>query len=104
MVLSACAAEPPKPAPAASAGPSIPAGRNLARQASAFESYMRRAGAIDPAFARPADVSNALMAGAGHEPRDLEAGMVAYGALAALKETKFVAAVREDTRGAGLSR
>lgn len=86
-------------APPASVAPAA-AERSLAVQAAAFESFMRHARGIDPAFAGSADVAEALQTGAAHEPREFEAGMVAYAALAALQEPRFVAAVRaEKDRG-----
>jgi hypothetical protein len=85
------------PAPSARVAPSSHAGDDsLAAQASAFESYMRRARAIDAGFSGPTDVAQALQTGAAHEPHELEAGMIAYAAMAALQEPRFVAAVRAD--------
>jgi hypothetical protein len=72
------------------------ADRGLAGQAAAFESFMRHARGIDPAFAGPGAVSQALQTGASHEPVQLESGMIAYAALAALQEPRFVAAVKAD--------
>ncbi|WP_293681587.1 hypothetical protein, partial [uncultured Phenylobacterium sp.] len=62
----------------------------------------RRASAIDGAFAGPGQINSGLLAGAGYEPRQLEGGMIAYAAMAAMQEPGFVAAVRAN--GAGLSR
>jgi hypothetical protein len=104
VALAGCATQ-PKPtrfaaAPAPSshiASPALPAAdRGLAVQASAFESFMRHARAIDASFSGPSDVAQALQTGAGHEPHELESGMIAYAALAALQEPRFVAAVRAD--------
>jgi len=69
-------------------------------QAAAFESFMRKAGAIDAGFSGPSAVSQALQAGAGYEPKQLEAGMVAFAAVAALQDPAFVAAVRRQARDA----
>jgi hypothetical protein len=80
------------------------ADRSLTAQAAAFESYMRHARAIDPAFAGSAEVAQALQTGAAHEPHEFEAGMVAYAALAALQEPRFVAAVKAEKDRAGLVR
>ena len=106
ITLAGCATQPGPPrhasAPASSARTAPPAGRGLAVQASAFESFMRHARAIDAGFSDPSDVAQALQTGAGHEPGELEAGMIAYAALAALQEPRFVAAVRagsEHERG-----
>ena len=82
----------------AASGPSEAAheDRGLVAQAGAFESYMRRARAIDAGFSGPGEVAQALQTGAAHEPVELESGMVAYAALAALQEPRFVAAVKAD--------
>ena len=97
--LAGCASTPPQrpiarqaaPAPAAA-----PAERNLAAQAGAFEGYMRHASGIDAAFSGPAEVAQALQTGAAYEPKGMEAGVIAYAAMAALQEPRFVAAVRAD--------
>jgi hypothetical protein len=100
VTLAGCATgpEPPRvaaPPPSARlAAP--PTERGLAVQASAFESFMRHARGIDADFSGPSDVAQALQTGAGHEPHELESGMIAYAALAALQEPRFVAAVRAD--------
>ena len=84
ITLAGCATQPGPPrhasAPASSARTAPPAGRGLAVQASAFESFMRHARAIDAGFSDPSDVAQALQTGAGHEPGELEAGMIAYAA------------------------
>ena len=66
----------------------------LAGPAGAFEAYTRRAAAIDPSFSGPGEIASGLIAGAGYEPRQLENGMIAYAAMAAMQEPAFVAAVR----------
>ena len=102
VILAGCATQ-PEPSRLAGRSPTPPAARReapepagLAAQASAFEAFMRHARRIDPGFSGPADVSQALKTGAAHEPHELEAGMIAYAALAALQEPRFVAAVRAD--------
>jgi hypothetical protein len=95
LVLAGCAETPKQPqarntdSPAARATPS-----NLTAEASVFESYMRKARGIDAQFSNPAEVSQALQTGASHEPRQFESGMIAYGAVAALQEPRFVEALR----------
>ncbi|MFZ5719323.1 MAG: hypothetical protein ACOY5Y_07650 [Pseudomonadota bacterium] len=79
-------------------GPYVGVDAALAGRAAAFEAYTRRAGAIDAAFQDPAEISRGLQTAAGYEPRQLEAGMVAYAALAALQEPAFVAGVRARGR------
>jgi len=105
LVLAGCATERPAahavairraPPPAAQFAAAPPSDRSLAVQASAFESFMRRARGIDAGFSGPADVAQALSTGAGHEPHELEAGMIAYAAMAALQEPRFVAGVRAE--------
>jgi hypothetical protein len=95
IVMAGCAEAPQKSqartyySPAVRATPS-----NLTAEASVFESYMRKARSIDAGFSGPSEVSQALQAGASHEPRQLEEGMIAYAAVAALQEPRFVDAVR----------
>ena len=107
IALSGCASMPEPPrlaAPPPGARLATPVDRDLAAQASAFESFMRRARGIDADFAGPAEVSQALQTGAAHEPKELEAGMIAYAAMAALQEPRFVAAVRADRDRGELAR
>ncbi|MFC3068990.1 hypothetical protein [Phenylobacterium soli] len=66
----------------------------LTAEASVFEGYMRRARGIDASFSGPAEVSEALQTGAAGEPRQLESGMIAYAAVAALQEPRFVDGLR----------
>jgi hypothetical protein len=104
VVLSGCATSsaPPPSAKAPSQGSSsayYDAG--LASQAAAFEAYTRRAAAIDPSFASPGEIGQALRVGAGYEPRQLDAGMIAYAAMAALQEPRFVETVRKGGRDLG---
>ncbi|RAK65543.1 hypothetical protein [Phenylobacterium kunshanense] len=73
----------------------------LATQAGAFEAYTRRAAAIDPAFSGPDEIGARLRTAAGYEPRQLEASMIAYAALAAMQEPQFVRGVRAASRDLG---
>ena len=104
LVLAACAST---PGSKGGGGPvSAQADRRLESQAAAFESFMRNARGIDATFANPAAVAEGLRIGSGYEPKQLEAGLVAYAALAALQEPKFVAGVRkaaQDKSGKGLA-
>ncbi|HZZ32716.1 MAG TPA: hypothetical protein VFE10_12085 [Phenylobacterium sp.] len=109
LILAGCATqpEPPRMAGRSPAQPPIarietPEPAGLVAQASVFEAFMRHARRIDPAFGGPSDVAQALQTGASHEPHELEAGMIAYAALAALQEPRFVAAAR--TGGSDLAR
>lgn len=67
-------------------------------RASAFETFTRKAQAIDPGFSGPSAVSQALQVGAAYEPKQFAAGLVAYSAMAALQEPRFVAGVQAAGR------
>jgi hypothetical protein len=69
-------------------------GRRITDAASAYESYVRRAGAIDPAFTGAASVQRAVKTSAAYHPHQLEEGIVAYAALIALRNPDFVEGVR----------
>ncbi|HEX5377873.1 MAG TPA: hypothetical protein VFW47_04835 [Phenylobacterium sp.] len=103
LTLAACATTPPERQTAGTRPERQAAGPRLDRQAEgqaqAFEAFMRKAGAIDAGFSGPAEVTQALGAGAAYEPRQLEAGMIAYAAMAALEEPRFVAGVRKSAQG-----
>lgn len=88
----------PRPAPPNAEAPA-PTRSDLVAQAGAFESFVRHARAIDADFSGPAEVAQAVQTGAGHSPAEVEAGMVAFAALAALQEPRFVAAVRAQPAG-----
>jgi hypothetical protein len=101
LTLAGCATQAPVQ-PRASAGAQAPDG-GVETEAMAFESFMRRARGINPGFSSATEVSQALQVGAAHEPTQLEAGMVAYAALAALQEPNFVAGVQRAGRGGDLA-
>jgi hypothetical protein len=110
-IVAGCAEE-PQPAPRAEMRSALPRPggdgpfrqATLVGQASAFESFVRHARAIDGDFSGQAQVSLAVQTAAGHAPGELETGMVAYGALAALQEPAFVGAVRGERDKAALAR
>ena len=105
--LAGCATGPKAPPPRAIAQQPPAAAssdRALAAQASGFEGFMRRASGIDAGFSGPAEVAQALQTGAGYEPKDLEAGLIAYAAMAAMQEPRFVAGVRADRDRGDLAR
>jgi hypothetical protein len=76
------------------AQPNVRMARELVAAASAFETYTRTAGAIEPGFAGPRDIAGAVNVGASHDPQQLEAGMIAYAAMAALQDRAFVEGVQ----------
>ncbi len=66
--------------------------------AGAFEAWTERAGALNGAFADKAAVARGLSAASPMADSDLTGGMIAYGALAALDDARFVAGVRAADR------
>src|SRR4051812_23106553 len=78
--------------------PGVSLARDVVAAASAFETYTRGAGTISAAFENGGGVAEAPAKGAAYHPEQLEAGMVAYGAIAALQEEAFVAGVRQAAR------
>jgi hypothetical protein len=88
---------PPKPAPTLTPDENAffaVLGRRVTDAASAYESYVRRATAIDPRFADAAAVQKAVRTGAAYQPQQLQEGIVAYAALLALRNQDFVDGVR----------
>lgn len=98
VALAGCASTSSK-TPQRSATGAARADRQLERQAAAFETFMRKASQIDAGFSGPGEVARALQTGAAHDPQELQAGMIAYAAVAALQEPRFVAAVQKANRG-----
>lgn len=94
LALAGCATS-SNPPPRASGPANFDVG--LAAEAAPFEAFTRTAAAIDAAFRNPGDVAEGLRAGAAYEPRQLEAGMIAFGAMAALQEPAFAAAAGSPT-------
>ncbi len=77
--------------------PNVLLSRDLVASASAFETYTRTAAAIDAGFTSPRDVAGAVQVAASHDPRQLEAGMIAYAAMVALQDPTFVSSVQRLT-------
>ena len=102
ILLAGCAsssAPPPRGRAAAPATGIFDVG--LAGQAAAFEAYTRRAAGIDADFANPSEIGAQLRTAAGYEPRQLEAAMIAYAAMAAMQEPRFVQTVKAGGRDLG---
>ncbi len=79
--------------------PGVSLAQDVVAAASAFETYTRGAGAITPAaFSDGEGVARALVAGAAYKAEQLETGMIAYGAIAALQEPAFIEGVRRAAR------
>lgn len=97
LALAGCATSsaPQKPV---KKGPYVGVDGALASRASAFEAYTRKTTAIDASFSGPGEIAERLRTAAGYEPKELEAGMIAFAALAAMQEPSFVAGVRAKGR------
>jgi len=78
--------------------PGVTLARDVVAAASAFETYTRGAGTISAAFENGGGVAEALAKGAAYQPEQLDAGMIAYGAIAALQEEAFIDGVRQAAR------
>jgi hypothetical protein len=77
--------------------------RDVVSAATAFEEYMQSAARVDGGFSSGEGVARGLRAAAAYEPRQLEEGMIAYGALVALRDEAFVEGV-ERAAGRGEQR
>jgi len=84
----------PPPAPPAPPPPAVSLAPKLIEQASAYRYYMNHATAITPDFTDGDSIARSLKVGASYEPTQLLRGAIAYGAVAALQDPEFVAAVR----------
>jgi len=71
--------------------------------ATAFDHYMSSAARIDSGFSSGESVARSLNAAASYQPAQLEEGMIAYGAIAALQDDRFVTGV-EQAAGRGEQR
>ena len=67
--------------------------QELVSAATAFQAYMAGAARIDAGFADGDAVARGLKAASAYEPSQMEEGMVAYGAIVALQDERFVAGV-----------
>lgn len=88
---------PPPPPPVAVAPPPPPVllPRSVVELASVYENYVQQAAAIDPAFTGGDKVAESLKTGETYETSQFQRGQTAYGAIVALQDKTFVAALRE---------
>jgi hypothetical protein len=77
--------------------------RDVVSAGTAFEGYTHAAAGIDGRYSSDAAVARDIRAAASYEPVQLEEGMIAYGAIAALQDEAFVDGV-EDAAGRGAAR
>jgi len=98
-LLAACAQEAPPPPPLPPPPPPPPPGISLApsviQDASAYRGYMARVSGISPNFMDGLAIQQSLKVGAAYPPKQLVRGAIAYGAIVALQDPAFVAAVRK---------
>jgi hypothetical protein len=78
--------------------PGVSLARDVVAAASAFETYTRNAATVSAGFDDGSSVADALAKGAAYQPQQLDAGMIAYGAIAALQEPAFLDGVRAAAR------
>ena len=78
--------------------------REAAEAAAAFDGYMQRAGRINAALASGGQVRAALETASAYDAHQLEEGMIAYGAIAALQSPRFVYAVMDAAANDGARR
>ncbi len=83
------------PAEAPSIGQHVAFPRRSAEAASAFDSYMHAVAAIDAGFKSGQGVAAALRRASAYDARQLEEGMIAYGAMAAMQSPRFVYGVMD---------
>jgi hypothetical protein len=69
--------------------------RRSAEAAAAFDNYMHAVARIDAGFTSSQGVARALRTASAYDPHQLEEGMVAFGALAALQSPAFVYGVMD---------
>jgi hypothetical protein len=95
-------APPPAPAPVAVEQPPPPVllPRSVVELASVYEAYVQQAGAIDAAFTAGDRVADSLKTGAHYESDQFQRGQTAYGAIVALQDPTFVAALRAFAKDA----
>ncbi len=75
--------------------PTVAIARRVMDAAAAFDLYVHRASAIAADPHEGADVAKSVMVGAGYEPQQFQEGAIAYAALAALQDARFVQGVSD---------
>ncbi|MGR4862274.1 hypothetical protein [Caulobacter sp. LARHSG274] len=97
VLLASCSTPPPPPPPVVAAPPAPPPitlSSSVVERASAFRSYMQRAGAIGATFENGDQIQASLKVGVAYEPKQFLSGATAYAAVLALQDPAFVASVR----------
>ena len=89
------------PAQTSSIGQHVAFPRRSAEAASAFDGYMHAVAAIDAGFKSGQGVAVALRRASAYDEHQLEEGMIAYGAMAAMQSPRFVYGVMDIAQNAG---
>jgi hypothetical protein len=74
--------------------PQVTLPRGVVEAASAYETYLRHAAAIQAAFRNGEAVSRAMNVGEAYQPHQIQEGLIAYAALIALEDRRFVRGVQ----------
>jgi hypothetical protein len=75
--------------------------RDLVEAASAYEVFVDQAGAIDARFANGQAIAAAMTTAETYQPEQLSRGVIAYVAMVALQDPRFVAGVRRAAMASG---
>jgi len=79
----------------AAPAPTVAIAHKVMDAAAAFDAYVHGAAAIAPDVHEGAEVAKAVLAGAAYEPQQFQEGAIAYAALAALQDARFVQGVSD---------
>ena len=98
LSLASCATDapppPPPPPPPAPAGPPVALASGVSDAAATYVDYIQQARSVSAIFPDGNDVQAKLKLASAYEPQQLARGAVAYGAIAAMQEPSFRAALR----------
>jgi len=79
--------------------PRVTLPRGVVEAASVYESYLRHAAAIQTGFRDGESVRAAMNVGEAYQPEQMQEGLIAYAALIALEDERFVKGVQVVIRG-----
>jgi hypothetical protein len=79
--------------------PRVTLPRGVVEAASAYETYLRNAASIRAAFRDGEAVNQAMTVGEAYQPAQMEEGLIAYSALIAMEDERFVNGVRRTAIG-----
>ena len=79
--------------------PRVTLPRGVVEAASAYQTYLRNAASIRAAFRDGEAVNQAMSVGEAYQPAQMEEGLIAYTALIAMEDARFVDGVRRAAGG-----